>query len=159
MADSVVGDALEREHREIDAGLAEFRRLLGQGESRSEPLQDACRALRRHIFIEEEVLFPPLRAAGFFGPVTVMLMEHAEIWRILDELEPLVTSVGDHLVIELALASLSRVLHEHNMKEEQILYPQADQIPGVDVKREVLQLLEGGEMPTGWVCQRLAGGQ
>lgn len=157
MAETTIADALEREHRDIDAGLEEFHRGLDLGESRVEALRRASRALRRHIYIEEEVLFPPLRAGGMYGPVTVMLMEHAAIWRGLDELEALVDAGGeDRAAIDRAMASLSQVLEEHNSKEELIVYPQADVTPNEEVRRQVIDLLERGELPEGWVCQRLA---
>lgn len=101
-------------------------------------------------------MFPPLRDAGLVGPVTVMLMEHAEIWSTLDELERLIDSGSDPQAIEQPLASLSQVLEEHNIKEERILYPQADATAGAEVTSKVLAQLADGELPPGWVCQRLA---
>ena len=79
--------ALEREHQEIDAGLEAFADGLESGELRGADLDRAADALRRHIYLEEEFLFPPLRAAGMVPPVLVMLREHGEIWRTLDALE------------------------------------------------------------------------
>src|SRR5690554_5908558 len=72
--------ALEREHREIDDGLEIFS-AGGEGtDERREALERAIRALRRHIYLEEEFLFPPLREAGLVAPIFVMLREHAQIW-------------------------------------------------------------------------------
>lgn len=159
MADTGVASALEREHREIDAGLAEFQDGLETGESKEAALRAASSALRRHIFIEEELLFPPLRSAGLYGPVTVMLMEHAEIWRTLDELDALVDSGGDRRAMEQALATLSRLLNEHNEKEEHILYPQADLATAADVRQNVLDQVASGSLPAGWVCQHLRPGR
>lgn len=51
--------ALEREHHEIDAGIAAFTAAPGDWQ----PLARAIRALRRHIYLEEEFLFPLLREA------------------------------------------------------------------------------------------------
>ena len=79
--------ALEREHQEIDAGLAAFVDGLDSDELRGAELDRAADALRRHIYLEEEFLFPPLRAAGMVPPVLVMLREHGEIWRTLEALE------------------------------------------------------------------------
>lgn len=47
------------------------------------------------------------------------------------------------------------MLEEHNMKEEQILYPQADAMRDPGVREAVLQQLQDGELPAGWVCERL----
>ena len=54
--------ALQREHHEIDAGIERFLRAGDVG-----ALTRAVRALRRHIYFEEEFLFPPLAGAGPFG--------------------------------------------------------------------------------------------
>jgi regulator of cell morphogenesis and NO signaling len=77
--------ALEREHHEIDAGIAAFTAAPDS----PQPLVRAIRALRRHIYLEEEFLFPLLREAeaGLTAPVFVMLREHAQIWATLDSLE------------------------------------------------------------------------
>ena len=48
------------------------------------PVVRAMESLRRHIFLEEQLLFPPLREAGMIAPVLVMLREHGEIWQSLD---------------------------------------------------------------------------
>src|SRR5689334_16040396 len=63
MASQVLGDALEREHRDIDEALARFAAGLPADEWRLDTLRAAAATLRRHIYIEEEFLFPALRAA------------------------------------------------------------------------------------------------
>src|SRR5579859_6461595 len=77
--------ALEREHQEIDAGIAAFTACPGD----PQPLARAIGALRRHIYLEEEFLFPLLGEAdpALRAPVFVMLREHAQIWAVLDALE------------------------------------------------------------------------
>ncbi|QDO88287.1 hemerythrin domain-containing protein [Ornithinimicrobium ciconiae] len=85
--ENTLTEALEREHDEIDAGLEAFGEGLDAGNFREDELTRAAQALRRHIYLEETFLFPPLRAAGMLPPVLVMLREHGEIWRTLDALE------------------------------------------------------------------------
>jgi len=77
--------ALEREHHEIDEGTAAF----AASPRNPQPLARAIRALRRHIYLEEEFLFPLLGEAepALRAPVFVMLREHAQIWNTLDALE------------------------------------------------------------------------
>ena len=71
--DKSLSDVLEREHHEIEASIEAFLEGLSLGETRVQELTRAVGALRRHIYIEEEFLFPPLRAAGMIPPVFVML--------------------------------------------------------------------------------------
>ena len=85
--DQTLTAALEREHQEIDAGLGAFVDGLDNGELLGAEFNRAADALRRHIYLEEEFLFPPLRAAGMLPPVLVMLREHGAIWRTLQGLE------------------------------------------------------------------------
>lgn len=138
--------ALEREHREIDAGIAAFTASPGS----RQPLVGAIHALRRHIYLEEEFLFPLLRAAepGLAAPVFVMLREHAQIWVKLDALERDPNgSAGQALCHELA----SRLL-DHNLKEEQVLYPRADDVLPPATADRLRVFLDSGELPEGWVC-------
>ena len=115
--------ALEREHHEIDAGIAAFTAAPWD----RQPLARAIGALRRHIYLEEEFLFPLLREAepGLAAPVFVMLREHAQIWGTLDALErDLDAGTGAGLALGKRVAV--QLLH-HNLKEEKILYPRADE--------------------------------
>lgn len=109
--------ALELEHREIDRGIEEF--LVGQaeGQPQTEPLTDAITALRRHIFLEEEFLFPPLREAGLMAPVFVMLREHGEIWDTLDLLQAELGAAAARSRLDDICRALLVQLERHNSKE------------------------------------------
>ncbi|HLS45780.1 MAG TPA: hemerythrin domain-containing protein [Ornithinicoccus sp.] len=149
MDDTTLTEALEREHREIDAGLEAF---LGQaGEGGTEDLGRASAALRRHIYLEEQFLFPPLRAAGLLAPVLVMLREHGDIWRTLDDLEHQV-ALQDGSAASSHCRALLAMLEAHNAKEEPIIYPEGDARLSPEAKQELQDFLEGGRMPDGWVC-------
>ncbi len=149
MANETLAQALEREHREIDAGLA----VLQGGGAAFETVSAAIAALRRHIYLEEEMLFPALRGAGLVAPVFVMIREHGELWGMLDELEGLLAaSAGDDSLREVT-ARLEPLLEAHNMKEESILYPRADHVMNGPASAELSAFMASGEMPAGWVCQ------
>ena len=143
-------EALEREHHEIDAGIEQFLEGLTLGETRTGELDRAMDALRRHIYLEEEFLFPPLRAAGMLPPVLVMLREHGEIWRTLDEIAAL--DLGSDEAARDRCTALLAQLAAHNAKEEPIIYPQGDAVLPDEAKQDLAALIEGGAMPEGWVC-------
>lgn len=143
--------ALEREHREIDDGLAAFASGDGPLEQRRQALRRAIRALRRHIYLEEEFLFPPLFDAGMAVQVVVMLREHAKIWATLDELERELPA--EELGLRLCRRLAVELLH-HNLKEERVLYPQADHVLAAPAVERLRRFLEAGELPPGWVCRR-----
>ena len=152
MTAETVGAALEREHHEIDSGMAEFAAGLSSGERRTGPLLKAIDALRRHIYIEEEMVFPSLRAAGMFAPIFVMLREHGEIWRDLDALEAEVSAGAPAAAMAESCKSIEQRLDAHNMKEEQILYPRTAEALGAAEQQDVDAFLASGEMPADWVC-------
>jgi hypothetical protein len=152
MEEGTLAAALEREHREIDAGIEAFGAAPAEGGGRVESVTDAIAALRRHIYLEEAFLFPPLRAE-LAMPTIVMLREHGELWRTVDELEAkLAEGASDQSVRALCRELLAR-LASHNGKEEPIFYTRAD--PGLPpaAADELRAFLDSGRMPEGWVCQ------
>jgi iron-sulfur cluster repair protein YtfE (RIC family) len=147
---------LEGEHREIDAAIEP---LLGGGAVSAERRQAFVRAvgaLRRHIYAEEELLFPQLRAKGMVAPVLVMLREHAQMWQTLDALDRLLESaaIGDDAIPVLA-RQLFAQLQAHNSKEEAILYPQAELTLSADGRAQLREFLRSGQLPEDWMCQQL----
>jgi len=153
MALGTLGAALEREHQQIGGGIDSFVTALERGEGNAMPLVQAIAALRRHIYLEEQFLFPSLRAAGLMAPVFVMVREHGEIWKTLDELEGDVnaTAVNGPAAV-VTCRKLAGQLEAHNTKEEQILYPQADRVMTPPASGELDAFIGSGKMPDGWVC-------
>ena len=115
------------------------------------------RALRRHIFLEEEFLFPPLRDAGFVAPIFVMLREHGELWRTMQAIEEALEAESADSLVPGQCKWLLAQLEKHNSKEEPILYPHADAVLGAPASAEPRAFLEQGRMPDGWVCAQAVG--
>lgn len=152
--------ALTREHRDIDARVEEFAVGVAEGSVHAEPLVGAIAALRRHIYLEEEFLFPPIQAAGLVMPIQVMVHEHARIWQVMDDLEQQLDSgSGAALAPDTALAScrdLLALLDQHNSKEEPIVYPRAETDLPPEASAALTEFLRTGRMPDDWICQGLA---
>ena len=153
--ESIAG-LLEREHHDIDAGIARVASAASPVDSDPEPLATAIGQLRRHIYLEEELLFPSLRAAGMLAPVLVMLREHGEIWSTMDQVERSLAGPGGGAALGELLAELDGQLQRHNSKEEPILYPQADTALAPAAAAELREFLDSGQLPDGWVCQQAA---
>lgn len=149
MTDDALQAALEREHRAIDGGIEEFT----AGGDDTEPLLRAMFGLRRHIYLEERFLFPPLREAGMMMPVMVMLREHGELWRAMDALDGMLTDGAEHKILETACRDLLAQLDKHNSKEEPILYAQADAVLSPAASAELGAFIDEGRMPNGWICE------
>jgi regulator of cell morphogenesis and NO signaling len=146
-----VAEMLSREHREIDAAIEGFSADPSSGKA-VESLAAAIVALRRHIYVEEEGLFPVLSAGGVVPPILVMLREHAQIWATLDALENDLSTAGGQAP-EICHRLLIQLQH-HNMKEERILYPQADEALATRAAPSLTEFLQSGPLPDGWVCLR-----
>ena len=148
-----ISAALEAEHRWIDARFKRFEEGLARGHVVAEPFEEAARVLHRHIYIEEEVLFPAVEARGLVGPTAVMAMEHGEICRFLGHIQDLIEEKASPARIQDTLQALHNILVEHNFKEERVLYPNADRILGQDDVRAVVGRMKEAEAPEGWTCR------
>ena len=147
-----LASALEREHREIDQALESYLASPDDHAGRVESLTQTMTALRRHIYLEEEFLFPPLRDAGFVAPVFVMLREHGELWDTMASIDRELAE--DPAEVPGRCKWLLAQLAKHNAKEEPILYSQADAVLDDVAADQLRTFLESGQMPQGWVCER-----
>jgi iron-sulfur cluster repair protein YtfE (RIC family) len=154
MSDASLQSAHEREHHEIDEGIEDFVARLAAGEVRPAPLLPALEALRRHIYLEEEILFPPIAEGGMTMPVFVMMREHAELWRSMDALVALLDEDADAARLQEACRGLLGQLERHNGKEEPIIYPLADSSLSAPAAAELARFIGEGATPEGWVCRQ-----
>jgi len=88
-----------------------------------------CAALLRHLAMEETVLFPAFeQATGLVrGPTEVMRQEHAQMRDLLARLDE--AAAGEDSAAFLGSSETLLVLmQQHNLKEENVLYPMADRV-------------------------------
>jgi iron-sulfur cluster repair protein YtfE (RIC family) len=88
-------------------------------------------AMRRHFAMEEEVLFPAFEAATGMrgGPTMVMREEHVQMRSLLDRMAAQAAS-GDFAGLVDMGDTLLMLIQQHNIKEEGMLYPMAEQALG-----------------------------
>lgn len=153
MRNTPVREWLEQEHDDIDDGIAAFVRGLGVGLPDVDIVARALDELRRHIFLEEELLFPALSRGGLVAPVMVMLREHADIWHSVDRLEVHLRGTDRSGVQRALCDTLTQQISSHNIKEELILYPQADVVMTHDEAQRLRRFMVSGRLPAGWSCQ------
>ena len=85
--------------------------------------------LKRHITLEEEVLYPAYESAPHApqGPTTALREEHSTIIRLLQDMAPVIrTRDSEHLLY--CLAHLENQMIKHHEKEEDIFLPMASHI-------------------------------
>ncbi|MGB5440724.1 MAG: hemerythrin domain-containing protein [Gammaproteobacteria bacterium] len=85
--------------------------------------------LKRHITLEEEVLYPAYESAAHApqGPTTVLREEHASIVHLIQEMTRVIKTMEPERVLE-CLANLETQMIKHHEKEEDIFLPMASHI-------------------------------
>jgi iron-sulfur cluster repair protein YtfE (RIC family) len=151
---ATLAEALEKEHQDIDAGIAAFTTGLAGGEPPVDTMTAALAAHRRHIYLEEAMLFPPLRAGGLFAAILVMLREHGQMWQLMDELQPLVEAGGTDPRVPELCEKFVALIAAHNLKEEATIYAKADEVLAAPASGELRAFMTAGSMPEGWVCEK-----
>jgi uncharacterized protein (DUF2249 family)/hemerythrin-like domain-containing protein len=127
-----VTGALVWDHGRLDAleAAAFEARARGALSSGRAIFEDFAHGLRRHIDIEEQILFPEFEALWRLtsedGPTAVMRAEHRAIVALLHVMEGEIDDPG--APIELCRAELRQIHQDHILKEERILYPAIDRM-------------------------------
>ncbi len=145
-----ITDALRGEHGVFYALFDQLERTLKGAALSTLQAEGALLAagLTPHAQIEDEVLFPALERdlGGEGGPLAAFREEHTEIEDALKQVEAIHALSGQHGDIEGVLAMLPNapdtdeardqlhqvllVAREHFAREEQMLFPMAEQILG-----------------------------
>lgn len=143
---------LGRDHDRLDDLLQRAVRLANQDdwdETRS-LIADFHAGLFWHIEIEERVLFPEfekLRGGATDGPTEVMRDEHVAIKESVNGLLD-ASAAQDRDELARHHADLLGVLVEHNMKEENILYPETDRTLNESARNQLVErMMLGAGIP------------
>ena len=104
--------------------------------------------MQAHFEAEEGMLFPAFEAATGMsaGPTQMMRQEHEQMRALLSQLEAACEARDSDSYAGVA-ETLLMLMQQHNMKEENILYPMCDQALGADAERvgaQMSALLEKG---------------
>ncbi|HEX8989331.1 MAG TPA: hemerythrin domain-containing protein [Rhodocyclaceae bacterium] len=120
---------LRHHHKHCDELFASAEDLAHQGDwPRCAASAERFRAeTEAHFATEEEVLFPAFAAATGMngGPVAVMRMEHAQMRELMAAMTESAKAQDRNGFIG-AAETLLILMQQHNMKEENILYPMCD---------------------------------
>ena len=118
----------EADHDRLDQLLKQYDQLKRSDFATAKPFfREFKFGLQRHIIWEEEILFPIFEqksgSAGT-GPTFVMRKEHRLIEQLLENVHQKVKQADPESDEEEQL--LVNILLQHNLKEENILYPAID---------------------------------
>jgi len=92
--------------------------------------------LRRHIEMEEGVLFPAFEqrtGMSASGPSLQMRVEHEQMQPVLQQMQD-AAAARDGAAYQRAARALHEILIPHNLKEEQMMYPMLDDALGADAQ-------------------------
>ncbi|MBT9541277.1 hemerythrin domain-containing protein [Thiobacillus sp.] len=88
-------------------------------------------AMAHHFTMEETLLFPAFesRTGMSTGPTQVMRMEHAQMRDLLQGMQDAVAAANQNSFLGLS-ETLNMLMQQHNLKEENMLYPMSDRVLG-----------------------------
>jgi hemerythrin-like domain-containing protein len=140
-------DFMTQKHRDCDDAFAAAEEAvsLSQWDAAAEPWRRFSDELERHLQMEELVLFPEFEqvTGSTNGPTGMMRMEHQQIRGLIHQLDSALSEQQDEEFLGLS-ETLMVLMQQHNMKEEQMLYPMADQaIPASDAIIDSMQRVGG----------------
>ena len=138
-----IRECLTGDHRACDAAFAATEQAVAAGNWKAAraAFNTLRNAMLAHLAAEEEILFPAFeaRTGMTMGPTRVMRAEHAQMRALLD-------AAGEALAAEDAddyagnAETLLILAQQHNMKEENVLYPMCDQHLAGEVEALVRRL-------------------
>ena len=104
--------------------------------------RDLITAVKRHISVEEQILFPAIESKGKNNePTDAMRLEHRQMEQVLEQLKPLLTVAElwtGIKAIEGQEIEPGALLRSHENKEHDVLFPLADQLLGAEEARTVV---------------------
>ncbi len=140
-----VAGYMTHEHRECDELFAKAEAAVDAGDwaGADEQFTAFDSLTRLHLRREEEVLFPAFEARTGMttGPTAMMRMEHNQIRALLVSMTAALTDRDAETFLGEA-ETLMILTQQHNMKEEQILYPMTDRTLATDAPDVVDRMRE-----------------
>ncbi len=125
-----IRDCMTGDHRACDDAFATAEQAVAAGnwKAAGAAFEALSEAMLAHLAAEEEILFPAFeaRTGMTMGPTRVMRGEHAQMRELL-------AAAGEALAAQDAedyagnAETLLILTQQHNMKEENVLYPMCDQ--------------------------------
>ena len=141
-----IRELLGNHHRECDVFFASIEQAISASDWKNASARFAQfeKAMQQHFDVEETILFPAFeaRTGMTMGPTAVMRSEHAQIRELMSAAAE---SIAAHDAEEYdGYAETMHIMtQQHNMKEENVLYPMCDQHLSAEVPALVGQMRNG----------------
>jgi hemerythrin-like domain-containing protein len=145
---SILSTFMKDDHRSCDEGFATMENAVADENwsEAKEKFEEFTTNLLHHFDIEEKVMFPAFEArseSAHCNPTPVMIMEHEQMRGITKDMREKLEAKDKNGFFG-SSETLMMLMQQHNMKEEQMMYPMIDE--AMDSESEML-LNEMKELP------------
>jgi hemerythrin-like domain-containing protein len=131
-------------HRQCDDAFAKLENLVAeQNWSNPQAFQDFFSIITKHFKAEEDLLFAALenKMGGPIGPTMMMRQEHQQMSVLLEQMKE-AFAAKDHKKFLSLSDTWMIIAQQHNMKEEEVLYPLMDDSLGAEALALISQAQE-----------------
>jgi len=139
---STIKEYLTSDHRKCDAIFAQMEEKAGNSLSDARELtEEFIHDMEHHFQMEEKVMFTEFETKTGMteGPTAMMRLEHAQMRNLMNGLLESI-SLDDKDKFFSVSETLMILLQQHNMKEEQMLYPMAQQHLNAESERIIAMM-------------------
>lgn len=115
-------------HRQCDESFAKLENLVSENNwSNPGAFEEFFSIMTKHFKAEEDVLFAALekRMGGPIGPTQVMRQEHQQMSILMGQMKEAFAAKDQKKFLSVSDTWMV-IAQQHNMKEEQVLYPLMD---------------------------------
>jgi hemerythrin-like domain-containing protein len=134
------------DHEELDALGERFQVALEQGTAAAAELFEEFRQrFLHHVGMEEELLFPAFEAKhgpGRAGPTALLRQDHQKARALLREVKDRLQRGAPAAETLRTFEQLTAFVHQHNLREEAVLYPATDRLHGAEEASQLLQAMQ-----------------
>lgn len=126
---STIKEYLTNDHSKCDKIFAAMEEQAGKSLSDAKELtQKFIDDMEHHFQMEERVMFAEFEAKTGMteGPTAMMRLEHTQMRNLMSQLKEAIAQDDKDRFFSIS-ETLMILLQQHNMKEEQMLYPMAGQ--------------------------------
>jgi hemerythrin-like domain-containing protein len=121
-------------HRQCDDSFTQVENLVAKKDwSNTRAFEDFLAVMARHFQAEEDVLFAALerKVGEGMGPVVIMRQEHQQMSILMDQMKDAFAARDQTKFLSLS-DTWMMLTQQHNMKEEEVLYPMMDDLLAQD---------------------------
>ncbi len=127
---AILSEFMKNDHRSCDAGFANMENAVADENwtNARKQFEKFASDLLHHFDMEEEVMFPAFEARSenaHCNPTPMMIMEHEQMRNLIKQMRNDIESKDKNHFFGLS-ETLMMAMQQHNMKEEQMMYPMID---------------------------------